>query len=145
MAILVLNSVIGSGIFALPGRVAPAAGAASPWLFLVIGILVITIVLTLAELSSYFKDSGGPVLFTTTAFGSLAGFGTGWILFISRMTAFAANTNILVNYVGAVWPVFEGEITRALLITFISVALTWANIIGVRHSGKTRCSTPSTR
>jgi amino acid transporter len=137
MAILVLNSVIGSGIFALPGRVAPAAGAASPWLFLVIGILVITIVLTLAELSSYFKDSGGPVLFTTTAFGSLAGFGTGWILFISRMTAFAANTNILVNYVGAVWPVFEGEITRALLITLISVALTWANIIGVREGVRT--------
>ena len=108
-AILVLNSVIGSGIFALPGRVAPAAGAASPWLFLVIGFLVITIVLTLAELSSYFKDSGGPVLFTTTAFGSLAGFGTGWILFISRMTAFAANTNILVNYVGAVWPVFRAK------------------------------------
>jgi APA family basic amino acid/polyamine antiporter len=137
MAILVLNSVIGSGIFALPGRVAPAAGAASPWLFLVIGILVITIVLTLAELSSYFKDSGGPVLFTTTAFGSLAGFGTGWILFISRMTAFAANTNILVNYVGAVWPVFEGEVTRALLITFISVTLTWANIIGVREGVRT--------
>jgi amino acid transporter len=77
------------------------------------------------------------VLFTTTAFGSLAGFGTGWILFISRMTAFAANTNILVNYVGAVWPVFEGEITRALLITLISVALTWANIIGVREGVRT--------
>ena len=132
-AILVLNSVIGSGIFALPGRVAPAAGAASPWLFLVIGFLVITIVLTLAELSSYFKDSGGPVLFTTTAFGSLAGFGTGWILFISRMTAFAANTNILVNYVAAVWPVFQGEITRAVLITVISAGLTWANIIGVKE------------
>ena len=38
--------------------------------FLIIGVLVITIVLTLAELSSYFKDSGGPVLFTTTAFGA---------------------------------------------------------------------------
>ena len=35
-------------------------------------LLVITIVLTLAELSSYFKDSGGPVLFTTTAFGRIA-------------------------------------------------------------------------
>lgn len=136
-AILVLNSVIGSGIFALPGRVAPAAGALSPWLFLVIGILVITIVLTLAELASYFKDSGGPVLFTTTAFGPLAGFGTGWILFVSRMTAFAANTNVMVNYIAAVTPWFQSGVSRALLITFVCGALTWANIIGVKEGVRT--------
>ena len=36
-AFLVLNSVIGAGIFALPGKVAVTAGLASPWLFLVVG------------------------------------------------------------------------------------------------------------
>jgi amino acid transporter len=136
-AILVLNSVIGSGIFALPGVIAARAGILSPWLFLVIGILVITIVLTLAELASYFRDSGGPVLFTTTAFGPLVGFSTGWILFVSRMTAFAANTNVMAVYLAAVWPWFGAGAGRALLITAVCCTLTWANFVGVREGVRT--------
>ncbi len=136
-AILVLNSVIGSGIFALPGVIAARAGVLSPWLFLVIGILVITIVMTLAELASYFKDSGGPVLFTTSAFGPLVGFSTGWILFVSRMTAFAANTNVMALYLAAVWPWFGQGIGRALLILAVCSTLTWANFVGVKEGVRT--------
>ena len=95
--VLVINSVIGAGIYQLPAAVSPEAGVWSPWLFLMIGVLIITVVLTFAELASYFKDSGGPVLYTTTAFGPLIGFSTGWLLFISRMTAFAANTTVMAS------------------------------------------------
>ena len=135
--VLVLNSIIGAGIFALPATVTARAGALSPWLFLVVGLLVITIVLTFAELASYFKESGGPVLFTTTAFGPLVGFSTGWILFISRMTAFAANTTVMAIYLGAVWPWFQTGIGRALLITFICSTLTWVNFIGLKEGLRT--------
>ena len=136
-SILILNAVIGSGIFALPGVVAARLGAWSPWLFLVIGLLVITIVLTLAELSSYFRDTGGPVLFTTTAFGPLVGFSTGWILFISRMTAFAANSNVMAVYLAVVFPWFGDGIGRILLITAVCSALTWANYVGVKEGVRT--------
>ena len=137
LIILVLNSVIGAGIFALPAAVSANAGVLSPWLFLVVGLLVITIVLTFAELASYFKDSGGPVLFTTTAFGPLVGFSTGWILFISRMTAFAANTTVMAVYLGAVWPWFSDGIGRTLLIVVVCGALTFANYIGVKDGVRT--------
>ena len=137
VALVTLNSVIGSGIFGLPGIVAPLIGSLSPWLFLVIGILVITIVLTLAELSSYFKDSGGPVLFTSTAFGPLMGFTTGWILFVSRFTAFAANANVMAIYLAVVWPWFGSGIGRAFLIVVICSSLTWANYVGVREGIRT--------
>jgi APA family basic amino acid/polyamine antiporter len=136
-AVLVLNSIIGAGIFALPATVSARAGVLSPWLFLVVGVLVITIVLTFAELASYFKESGGPVLFTTTAFGPLVGFSTGWILFISRMTAFAANTTVMALYLGAVWPWFESGVGRLLLITFICSTLTWVNFIGLKEGLRT--------
>ena len=136
-AVLVLNSVIGSGIFGLPGVVAPRTGVLGPWLFLAIGILIITMVLTLAELASYFKDSGGPVLYTSTAFGPLAGFTTGWILFISRMTAFAANSNVMGIYLAEVFPWFGDGIGRSVLITFIAVSLTWANFVGVKEGMRT--------
>ena len=137
LIILVLNSVIGAGIFALPAAISARAGVLSPWLFLVVGLLVITIVLTFAELASYFKDSGGPVLFTTTAFGPLVGFSTGWILFISRMTAFAANTTVMAVYLGAVWPWFSGGIGRTLLIVVVCSALTLANYVGVKDGVRT--------
>ena len=130
--LLVLNSVIGAGIFQLPAAVYPEAGIWSPWLFLVIGVLVITIVLTFAELASYFKNSGGPVLYTTTAFGPLMGFSTGWILFISRMTAFAANTTVMALYLGDVVPWFADGIGRSTLIVAVCGALTYANFVGVR-------------
>lgn len=137
LVILVLNSVIGAGIFALPAAISARAGLFSPWLFLIVGLLVITIVLTFAELSSYFKDSGGPVLFTTTAFGPLVGFSTGWLLFISRMTAFAANTTVMADYLGAVWPLFSGVIGRTSLIIVVCCALTLANYVGVKDGVRT--------
>jgi amino acid transporter len=137
VAVLVLNSIIGAGIFALPAAVSARAGVLSPWLFLIVGVLVITIVLTFAELASYFKESGGPVLFTTSAFGPLVGFSTGWILFVSRMTAFAANTTVMALYLGAVEPWFSEGIGRTLLICGIVGTLTWVNVIGVKAGVRT--------
>ncbi|TDJ33187.1 MAG: amino acid permease, partial [Gammaproteobacteria bacterium] len=137
LAILVVNSMIGAGIFALPAAVAARAGVLSPWLFLAVGLLIITVVLTFAELSSYFNSSGGPVLFTTTAFGPLAGFTTGWVLFVSRMAAFAANTTVMALYLGAIWPWFSDGIGRALLIVVVCSSLTYVNYIGVKDGVRT--------
>jgi amino acid transporter len=136
-SVLVLNSVIGAGIFSLPSVIAVRAGLWSPWLFLLIGVLIISVVLTLAELASYFKDSGGPVLFTTTAFGPLVGFSTGWMLFISRMTAFAANSNVMAIYLGEVWPWVAEGLGRYVLISAVVGTLTWANFIGVKEGVRT--------
>jgi len=137
VAILALNAVIGAGIFALPATVTAQAGMLSPWLFLVIGTLVITIVLTFAELASYFRESGGLVLYTTTAFGPLVGFGTGWIYFISRVSAFAANSTVLALYLGTVWPWVAAGTGRTVLITTLCVALTYANYTGVKDGVRT--------
>jgi len=137
LAVIVINSMIGAGIFALPAAVSAKAGVLSPWLFLAVGLLIISVVLTFAELSSYFKSSGGPVLFTTTAFGPLAGFTTGWVLFVSRMAAFAANTTVMAVYLGAIWPWFSAGIGRTLLIVVVSSVLTYVNLIGVKEGVRT--------
>ncbi len=137
LAVIVINSMIGAGIFALPAAVSARAGVLSPWLFLAVGLLIISVVLTFAELSSYFKSSGGPVLFTTTAFGPLAGFTTGWVLFVSRMAAFAANTTVMAVYLGAIWPWFSEGIGRTLLIVVVTSVLTYANLIGVKEGIRT--------
>jgi amino acid transporter len=136
-AFLVLNGMIGAGIFALPSFVAAKAGILSPWLFLAVGILTITVVLTFAELSSYFRISGGPVLYATRAFGPLAGFSTGWIYYISRVAALAANSNAMAIYLASLWPWFGVGIGHASVIVVICGGLTLVNVLGVKDSIRT--------
>jgi amino acid transporter len=134
---LALNAMIGAGIFALPGKVAVNAGLLSPWLFLLVGALFITLVLTFAELSSYYDRTGGPVLYASDAFGPLAGFSTGWAIYLSRMTAFAANANVMAIYLASLHHVFASDIARIVIITVTTVGMTWANIAGVRDGVRT--------
>jgi len=134
---LALNAMIGAGIFALPGKVAVNAGLLSPWLFLVVGALFITVVLTFAELSSYYDKTGGPVLYATDAFGPFAGFSTGWAFYLSRMTAFAANANVMATYLASLHEIFAGNAAKAIIITVTTVGMTWANIMGVRDGVRT--------
>jgi len=124
--------MIGAGIFALPSAVAARAGVLSPWLFLAAGALIITVVLTLAELSSYFKTSGGPALYATRAFGPLTGFTTGWIYFVSRAAAFAANSHVMAIYLGGLWPWFDTDAGHAVVIVFLCATLSIVNILGVK-------------
>jgi len=136
-AFLVLNSVIGAGIFALPGKVAVSAGLFSPWLFLIVGVLFLSVVLTFAELASYYDKTGGPVLYAADAFGPIAGFSTGWLIFLSRMTAFAANANVMALYLASLSDVFASDIGRTAIISLVTVGLAWANILGVKDGVRT--------
>ena len=134
---LVLNAMIGAGIFALPGKVAVNAGLLSPWLFLIVGSLFLAVVLTFAELASYYEKTGGPVIYATEAFGPLAGFSTGWVIYLARMTAFAANANVMATYLASLSDYFASDIARGTIITLVTVGLTWANVRGVRDGVRT--------
>ncbi len=136
-AFLVLNGMIGAGIFAMPSVVAARAGVLSPWLFLAVAALFITVVLTFAELSSYFRISGGPVLYATRAFGPLTGFSTGWIYYVSRVAAVAANTNVMAVYLATMWPWFGVDPGRAVVILVVCGGLTLVNVMGVKDSVRT--------
>ncbi len=136
-AFLVLNGMIGAGIFTTPTEVAVQAGAWSPWLFLAVGLLVITVVLTFAELSSYFRISGGPVLYATRAFGPLTGFSTGWIYYVSRVAAVAANSNAMTVYLAAMVPWFGSGPGRSVVILAVCAGLTLVNVVGVKDGVRT--------
>jgi len=129
--------MIGAGIFALPGKVAVNAGLLSPWLFLVVGLMFLSVVLTFAELASYYEKTGGPVIYATEAFGPLAGFSTGWAIYLARMTAFAANANVMAIYLGSLSDFFASDIARGTIISVVTIGLTWANLLGVKDGVRT--------
>lgn len=130
---LAVNGMIGAGIFAVPAGAAALTGAWSPLVFLACGLLLGLIVLCFAEISSHFRETGGPALYVREAFGRFAGFQTGWTVYVSRVTAFAANVNIMVASVGFFFaPAADGPV-RVALITAVIGLLAGVNIIGTRQ------------
>ncbi|MEE8495734.1 MAG: hypothetical protein V3S21_04580, partial [Xanthomonadales bacterium] len=51
---IVLNGMIGAGIFALPAVAAAKTGLFSPWMFVICGLLIMTVVLSMARAASFF-------------------------------------------------------------------------------------------
>src|SRR5688572_13088711 len=130
---LVLNSVIGSGIFGLPSRVFGAAGVHSLLAYVVCGFLVVLIILCFAEVSSRFTVTGGPYLYAKEAFGPAFGFQIGWLSWLARLTAYAALTNLWIDSLGFFFPAATGS-WRIGLITALMVIYTFVNVRGVRSS-----------
>jgi amino acid transporter len=129
-----INGVIGAGIFALPAVAAAHSGLFSPWIFIICGVLILTIVLSVARAASFFSSTGGPIAYATHAFGPFAGFQAGWLLVLARVASTAANTNLMVTYGGWFWEPLADGAARVAAITVVMVALTVINTVGVRRS-----------
>lgn len=131
--LLSFNGVVGSGIFALPASLAERLGAFSPYIFPIAGLLILLIAIPYARAAAAFEHNGGPAAHGA-AFGRLAGFELGWIYYISRAAAFAANSTVLASYAARWWAPLADGLPRGLLIVAMVGALTAINIAGVRRS-----------
>src|SRR5205809_3223237 len=98
-----INGIIGAGIFGLPSKVYGLIGSYSLIAFVVCALVVMLIILCFAEVGSRFEETGGPYLYAREAFGGTVGFEVGWLIWLARLTAFAANCNLLVSYLGYFW------------------------------------------
>ena len=133
-AAIALNGVIGAGIFALPAVAAAKSGNFSPWLFLICAILIMTVVLSFARAASFFRDTGGPIQYAGLAFGPFAGFQTGWLTYVGRLAALAANISLMVTYAGWFWAPLGFGLVHQLAIALMFVVLAVFNVVGVRQS-----------
>ncbi len=130
--LLAINGIIGAGIFGIPASAQALVGDFSPWLFVLCALLIAPVVLCFAELSSAFGNTGGPVVYVRTAFGPFAGFQAGWAYYIARLTAFAANLNLLVVSFGYFWPAADEPGIRIALLAVLTAAMVWVNVVGAR-------------
>ena len=129
---LVINSIIGAGIFGLPARAFGLAGTYSLAAYLVAAVAIFLVILCFAEVGSRFNASGGPYLYARTALGPLVGFQVGWLLWLGRMAAAASLANLFVGYVGFFIPAAGSSFWRSLIIVSLISALTVVNIVGIR-------------
>ena len=129
---LMVNSIIGSGIFGLPSSITGLVRRASPWAVLIAGLAVGVIMACYAEVASQFSEAGGPYLYARAAFGRLLGIETGWLLWLARLTAPAANANLFAVYLGEFWPHAKDPVPRFAILTLLIGILVIVNLLGVR-------------
>ena len=134
MVLLIINGVIGSGIFGLPAKVFKETGVYSIAAFLVCAVAVFVIILCFAEVSSRFSKTGGPYLYALSSFGKLPAFLTGWLLLVTRFITYAALINLLVSYLSVFAAWFTLPEARIMVIVLFTLLLAYINHIGIRNT-----------
>lgn len=115
---LVVGSMIGSGIFALPSQM---AGSAAPgplligWLVTAGGMLMLALVFQ--SLAQRKPDvDGGVYGYARAGFGNYIGFSAAWGYWVSAWVGNVAYLVLLFSTLGYFFPVFEGGTTVAAII-----------------------------
>jgi APA family basic amino acid/polyamine antiporter len=131
---LVVGTIIGSGVFLVSSDIARAVHGAGPLLavWVVGGFFTLLGAMSLAELGAAIPHAGGLYTYIARAWGPLAGFLCGWMLFtVATSGSIATLAAALPIYAGGLVPLtpFEG---KALGIAAIAL-FTAVNLFGVRH------------
>ena len=133
LAGLVLNGVLGSAIYGLPSVIGGRLGSAAPFAWLFAAVLIGVIVACFAEVASRFSGAGGPYLYAHATFGRFAGVQTGWMAYLARLTASAANAKLFVTYLGEFWPGSAAPGAGLFVLTLLVGGLAIVNYRGVRQ------------
>lgn len=134
LVLLLINGIIGAGIFGLPSKIFALSGVYSILALIVVALITFILVLVFSEVASRFDKTGGPYLYTLTAFGPFPAYIIGWLLLITRLAAYAALINLFVTYLSYFHPVFLIPLAKAATIFLFTLFLTVVNIKGVKNA-----------
>ena len=136
LSLLLVGTVIGSGIFLVPGAVLQNSGghvglALTVWL--VGGVLSLLGALTYGELGAANPEAGGLYVYIRDAFGRLPAFLYGWALFFVISSGSLATLSVAFTSYAGQFVTLSPAAGKALSLAMIA-AITVINIIGTRKS-----------
>jgi len=136
LVLLIVGTVIGSGIFLVPGLVLKAVGNSVLLALLVWflgGVLSLLGALTYGELSAINPEAGGLYVHIRDCFGRFPAFLFGWILFFVVSTGSIAILAVAFsNYLGEIYPL--GPWTAKLVSLLMIGVIALVNVRGTRAS-----------
>jgi APA family basic amino acid/polyamine antiporter len=157
---VVIGSMIGSGIFLVPAEMTRVIGSPGGLLvaWLITGVLTVTAALSYGELAGMMPRAGGQYVYLREAFSPLWGFLYGWTLFLVIQTGtIAAVAVAFARFLGVMWPEIKEDpvpgypdpylidpihisagyalsLSKAQLVGVLLIAvLTVTNIAGLRY------------
>ena len=134
LVLLLINSLIGAGIFGLPSKIFALSSWYSIPALLLTAAIVLILILNFAEVGSRFTKTGGPYLYTLKAFGRYPAFLMGWLLMITRLATYAALVNLLPSYLSFFFPSIGLFWGRIGIIFSITAFFTFINYRGIKNS-----------
>src|SRR5256884_5299597 len=136
LILLIIGTVIGSGIFIVPGAVLRQTNgniSLAMLVWLAGGILALLGALTYGELSAMNPKAGGLYIFIRDGFGRLPSFLYGWTLFFVISSGSMATLAVAFSsYLGQIVPL--SPLAAKLAAISMIVVVTVVNIIGTRKS-----------
>mgnify|MGYP006350194907 FL=1 len=130
-----INSVVGAGIFLLPGQLCSLAGSDVVWVFPLCGLLCFAIALCFAEMGGMYHTTGGAYLYAKEAFGPFAGFLAGWMIWLSSIIGWASVASGFSLYAGYFFPT-ESVWRSKALVTLLVGGLSAVNYFGVKPGAR---------
>jgi basic amino acid/polyamine antiporter, APA family len=131
---LIVNSIIGGGIFGLPSVVAGHLGKFAPLGYLLAAAGIALVAACLSEVASQFRDTGGPYLYARTALGRFWGIQIAWITWLARLAAASGTANLFATYLAEFTPRAVQPFYRAIILTVLIGILALINYRGVRSA-----------
>jgi len=109
---IVVGSMIGSGIFIVAAEISRVTGSAGGLLltWILTGLLTIAAALSYGELAAFFPHAGGQYVYLREAYSPLWGFLYGWTLFLVIQTGTIAAVAIgFARYLGVLFPAISPQ------------------------------------
>jgi len=133
---LVVGNLIGSGVYLLPGTLAPlGVNQIFGWMVTIAGALAMALVF--ARLGAMRPMAGGPYAYAQAAFGPFAGFVTAWSYWVLMWSGNGAIALAVVSNLSLVIPgIARVPGLPALLSVGCVWLLTFVNMRGVRQAGE---------
>jgi len=149
---IVVGSMIGSGIFIVAAEISRETGSAAGLLltWILTGVLTVSAALCYGELAAMFPHAGGQYIYLREAYSPLWGFLYGWTLFLVIQTGTIAAVAVgFARYLGVLFPAVSPQTwilhplnlgskyaislsVQQLVAVLMIVLLTFLNTLGVR-------------
>jgi len=131
LAGLVLNGIIGSGVFVQPGLVGGALGWPGMVAWVLAAFFTAAMIFSFAEVASRFSTAGGAYLYTQLAFGRFAGLQMGWMTYFVRAISAAVQANLFTTYLAEFIPGADRGLAAAGVTIGLLGMLAWVNVRSV--------------
>ncbi|HEX9564789.1 MAG TPA: APC family permease [Gemmatimonadaceae bacterium] len=132
LAGLVLNTIIGTGVFVLPGTLGGQLGWASMYAWLIAAALTGAMIFCFAEVASRFTQAGGAYVYAQAAFGPFVGIQMAWMSYFVRCITAAVQANLFTTYLTELWP---AAATRPGEIAVVTAFIGLHALVNIRSVG----------
>jgi basic amino acid/polyamine antiporter, APA family len=135
LVLLIIGSVIGSGIFLVPGailREVDRSVGVAVLVWITGGFLSLLGALSYAEMAAMKPEAGGLYVYIRDGFGSLPAFLYGWSMFLAIASGTLASLGLAFsNYLGTIVPI--NPLASKVVSVLVIAAVTAVNIWGTRR------------